>query len=176
LFFPRANGRARLYLLHDIVQKGRFAGPNRQMKFLAAYQFRCIPGSQMFRAAQPAGPCAFYPMNDSWTDQPYAPGVVFVGDAGGWNDPIIGQGLSIAMRDVRIVTDVLCSESDWSAAVFSGYGEERRERMRRLRVAARVRTDIAATFTPAGAARRRAYNGVWRTDPTFGGPSGSRQS
>jgi 2-polyprenyl-6-methoxyphenol hydroxylase-like FAD-dependent oxidoreductase len=168
--FPRANGRARLYLLHDIAQKGRFAGPDRQAKFLATFEFRCIPGSEIFDAARPAGPCAFYPMNDSWTDQPYAPGVVLIGDAAGWNDPIIGQGLSIAMRDVRIVTDILRSGSDWSVAAFTGYGEERRERMRRLQVAAQVRTDLAATFTPAGAARRRAYNAVWRTDPVLGGP------
>ena len=124
----------------------------------------------MFGAARPAGPCAFYPMNDGWTDQPYAPGVVLVGDAAGWNDPIIGQGLSIAMRDVRIVTDILRSGSDWSEEAFTGYGEERQERMRRLQVAAQVRTELAATFTPAGADRRRAYNAVWRTDPALGGP------
>ncbi len=109
-------------------------------------------------------------MNDTWTDQPYAPGVVLIGDAAGWNDPIIGQGLSIAMRDVRIVTDILRSGSDWSLAAFAGYGEERRERMRRLQVAAQVRTALAATFTPAGAARRRAYNAIWRTDPLLSGP------
>jgi 2-polyprenyl-6-methoxyphenol hydroxylase-like FAD-dependent oxidoreductase len=168
--FPRAHGRTRLYLLHDIAQKGRFTGTDRQMKFLAAFGLRCIPGSEMFGAARPAGPCAFYPMNDSWTDQPSAPGVVLIGDAAGWNDPIIGQGLAIALRDVRIVTDVVRSGSDWSAAAFAGYGEERRERMRRLRVAAQVITDIATTFTPAGAARRRAYNAVWQTDPVLDGP------
>jgi 2-polyprenyl-6-methoxyphenol hydroxylase-like FAD-dependent oxidoreductase len=168
--FPRANGRVRLYLLHDITQKGRFTGPDRETEFLAAFGFRCIPDSEMFGAARPAGPCAFYPMNDTWTDQPYRPGVVLIGDAAGWNDPIIGQGLSNAMRDVRIVTDILRTESDWSAAAFAGYGEERRERMRRLRVTAQLRTDLAATFTPAGAARRRAYNTMWQTDPVLGGP------
>ncbi len=169
LVFPRANGRARLYLGHDIAQKGRFAGPDRQAKFLRAYDFRCIPGSEMFRSCRPAGPCAFYPMNDTWTDQPYGPGGVLIGDAAGWNDPIIGQGLSIALRDVRIVTDILRTQSDWSAGAFAGYGEERWERMRRLRVAAQVSTDIGATFTPAGVARRRAYNAVWETDPVLAG-------
>jgi 2-polyprenyl-6-methoxyphenol hydroxylase-like FAD-dependent oxidoreductase len=173
--FPRTNGRARLYLLHDIAQKGRFTGPDRQVKFQSAFRFRCIPGSEMFGAARPAGTCAFYPMNDSWTNQPSAPGVVLIGDAAGWNDPIIGQGLAIALRDVRIVTDVMRSESDWSVAAFAGYGEERRERMRRLRVAARVITDIAATFTPTGAARRQAYHTVWQTDPLLGGPQLSTQ-
>jgi len=72
--FPRAHGRARLYLLHDIAQQGRFAGPDRHAKFLTAFGFRCIPGSEMFGAARPVRPCAFYPMNDGWIDQPYAPG------------------------------------------------------------------------------------------------------
>ncbi|MCA1706843.1 MAG: FAD-dependent monooxygenase [Actinobacteria bacterium] len=169
LIFPRAAGRARLYLLHDIAQKGRFAGPDRHKEFLAAYQFRCIPGSEMFGAARPAGPCAFYPSNDSWTETPYVPGAVLLGDAASWNDPIIGQGLSIALRDVRMVSEILRSGSDWSPTAFEPYGEERRERMRRLRLAARIRTDITTTFTQDGATRRKAYNRVWRTDPVLGG-------
>ncbi len=169
LIFPRAAGRVRLYLLHDIAQKGRFTGPDRHNEFLTAYQFRCIPGSEMFGAARPAGPCAFYPMNDSWTETPYAPGVVLLGDAAGWNDPIIGQGLAIALRDVRMVSEVLRSGSDWSATAFEPYGAERRERMRRLRLAARIRTDLTMTLTPDGATRRKAYNRVYRTDPVLAG-------
>jgi 2-polyprenyl-6-methoxyphenol hydroxylase-like FAD-dependent oxidoreductase len=167
--FPRAGGRTRLYLLHDIAQKGRFAGPDRHHEFLAAFRFGCIPGSEMFGAARPVGPCAFYPMNDSWTETPYAPGAVLVGDAAGWNDPIIGQGLSIALRDVRIVSEILCSGSDWSPAALEPYREERRERMRRLRLAAQIRTDLAATFTPASVARRKAYNRAWLADPVLAG-------
>ena len=52
------------------LSEGRFAGPDRQAKFLASFGFRCIPGSEMFGAARPAGPCAFCPMNDSRTKQP----------------------------------------------------------------------------------------------------------
>jgi menaquinone-9 beta-reductase len=33
--------------------------------------------------------------------------VVLVGDAAGHNDPIIGQGLSIALRDVRLVGEAI---------------------------------------------------------------------
>ena len=38
---------------------------------------------------------------------PYVDGVVLIGDAAGHNDPIIGQGLSIALRDARIVRDLV---------------------------------------------------------------------
>ncbi len=172
LMFPRAAGRVRLYLMHDVAQRGRFAGADREQAFLGAYRgLACIPGSsEMFAAARPAGPCAFYPMNDSWIDQPFAPGAVLVGDAAGWNDPIIGQGLSIALRDARIVGDLLTAEDSWPTSLFEPYAVERRERMRRLRVAARIITDLSATFTPAGAARRRAYNAAFRADPVLGGP------
>jgi 2-polyprenyl-6-methoxyphenol hydroxylase-like FAD-dependent oxidoreductase len=170
LMFPRARGRVRLYLMHDVAQRGRFAGSGREAAFLEAYRLRCLPDPDQFRAARPAGPCAFYPMNDTWTDGPCAPGVVLVGDAAGWNDPIIGQGLSIAMRDVRMVADVVRAGPDRSVAAFAPYVAERRERMRRLRVAATVVTALTCTFTPAGAARRAAYNAVFRTDPMLGGP------
>lgn len=169
LVFPRAHGRVRLYLMHDVAQRGRFAGPDREWRFLDAYGPRCLPDRDVFRAARPVGPCAFYPMNDSWTDGPVAPGVVLVGDAAGWNDPIIGQGLAIALRDVRQVADVVRAGPDRSVAAFTGYVEERRERMRRLRVAARVQTALMATFSPAGAARRRAFDAVFRSDPVLGG-------
>lgn len=170
LVFPRAHGRARLYLLHDVAQRGRFAGPDRQSTFLDAFRLRCLPDTDVFRAARPAGPCAFYPMNDTWTDTPCAPGVVLVGDAAGWNDPIIGQGLSIALRDVRMVADVVRAGPDHSVAAFTPYVQERRERMRRLRIAAQTQTALVATFTPAGAARRKAFYAAFRTDPVLGGP------
>ena len=175
LVFPRAHGRARLYLLHDLAQRGRFAGPDRQAAFLDAFRLRCLPDAGIFRTARPAGPCAFYPMNDTWTDGPAAPGVVLVGDAAGWNDPIIGQGLAIALRDVRMVADVVRAGPDRSVAAFAPYIEERRERMRRLRVAADVQTALVATFTPAGAARRKAFSAVFRTDPVLGGPRLAQQ-
>ena len=100
LFFPRPGGRARLYLLHDIGQKG----------------------------------------------------------------------LSIALRDVRIVADILRSTEDWCPGSFADYGEERRERMRRLLIAARVAAEIRATFSPRGAARRRTYSTLMATDPVLAGP------
>jgi 2-polyprenyl-6-methoxyphenol hydroxylase-like FAD-dependent oxidoreductase len=170
LVFPRSHGRARLYLLHDLAQRGRFAGPNREARFLDAFALRCLPDADVFRSARPAGPCAFYPMTDTWTDGPCAPGVVLIGDAAGWNDPIIGQGLSIALRDVRLVADVVRAGPERSVAAFTSYVQERRERMRRLRIAAEVRTALVATFTPAGAARRMAFNAVFRADPVLGGP------
>jgi 2-polyprenyl-6-methoxyphenol hydroxylase-like FAD-dependent oxidoreductase len=155
LVFPRPNGLARLYLMWDFARRGRFAGADRETAFLDAFRVDCLPGGADLASARPAGPCATYPMNDAWSDVPFAEGVVLIGDAAGWNDPIIGQGLSIAMRDVRIVADILRARSDWSPSAFRPYAEERAERMRRLRLSAQLTTEIRATFTPEAAERRR---------------------
>ena len=159
--FPRAGARARLYLLHGTDQKGRFSGPERQAKFLEAFQLRCIPNRRMFAAATPSQSCAFYPMNDAWTDGPVVPGAVLIGDAAGWSDPVIGQGLSIALRDARMVRDVLRSSTNWWPEAFESYIGEREARMARLRVSGNVRTAINMTFTEQGASRRIAYANAW---------------
>jgi 2-polyprenyl-6-methoxyphenol hydroxylase-like FAD-dependent oxidoreductase len=140
--FPREGGRARLYLLHDVAQKGRFAGPNRHAEFLQAFRLDCIPHSEMFAAATPTAVCAFYPMNDAWADAPAVPGAVLLGDAAGWSDPVIGQGLSIALRDARTVRDLVLDGARTPDA-FASYGAERSARMERLRFIADV---LAAVF------------------------------
>jgi 2-polyprenyl-6-methoxyphenol hydroxylase-like FAD-dependent oxidoreductase len=158
LVFPRPEGRARLYLLWNIAaDKVRFTGPNRQREFLDAFRLRCLPLGEALAASEPAGPIASYPMNDSWCEEPLVEGVVLVGDAAGWNDPIIGQGLSISLRDARLVSEVLAAGTDWSPAAFRPYSIERGERMRRLRFSARLVTELRATFTPEGAARRKRF-------------------
>ena len=82
---------------------------------------------------------------------------MLLGDAAGYNDPIIGQGLSITYRDVRSIRDVLAGD-DWSPTAFAAYGEERRERMRRLRFAASLASRLENEFGEAAEARRkRAY-------------------
>lgn len=157
LAFPRPGGRVRLYLLWSATQKRRFTGPERQAEFLSACRFRSLPYGDAIAAARPAGPCSSYPMNDSWCDRIAVDGAVLVGDAAGWNDPIIGQGLSIAMRDARMVADVLLADSDWSPSAFDEYAVERAERLRRLRIDALLTTALQCSFGPEGTALRRRW-------------------
>ena len=166
LVFPRPGGRARLYLMWDIADQHRFTGADREHAFLDSYRFDGCPGSEELAKATPAGPYAGYPMTDGIVDRFVDDGVVLVGDAAGWNDPVIGQGLSISMRDVRSVADVLLASEDWSPSSFGGYIEERTERMRRLVIEAKVFTQIRATFGPAADRRRMAYRESMMTDPS----------
>jgi 2-polyprenyl-6-methoxyphenol hydroxylase-like FAD-dependent oxidoreductase len=105
----------------------------------------------------PAGPGATYPGDDTWTDAPFADGVVLAGDAAGHNDPIVGQGLSIALRDARILRDLILDGAS-QPADFAPYGQERSERMRRLRLIADV---VSVTYAEDADNRiaRRAFLG-----------------
>jgi 2-polyprenyl-6-methoxyphenol hydroxylase-like FAD-dependent oxidoreductase len=154
LVFPQGNGRVRLYLGYALAQRCRLIGPVAAVRFHEAYRLRWLLGADALAGARPAGPCHAYGNEDTWTDVPVADGVVLIGDAAGHNDPIIGQGLSITFRDVRMVRDILLAGADWSPAAFAPYVEERRERMRRLRFVAALDSTIENEFGPDADARR----------------------
>ena len=168
LMFPRERGLARLYIWHALDQTDRFAGPDRQREFLEAFRLDCLPFGDEVADGEPAGPCAKYPMNDTWIDSVALPGVVFIGDAAGYNDAIIGEGLSISLRDARTVAETMTTGADWTPEAFVPYGEERAERMRRLRICASLHTDFRCTFTPEGRARRGAIFAALGDDPLLG--------
>ncbi|HEX9492318.1 MAG TPA: FAD-dependent monooxygenase, partial [Thermoanaerobaculia bacterium] len=154
LAFPQSATRVRLYVCYASGQKKRFAGADNQARFLDAFRLKCVPASECLANGTPAGPCNSYGNEDTWTETPFAPGVVLIGDAAGHNDPIIGQGLSITYRDVRIVRDLMLENRDWTLERFRPYAEERAERMRRLRITASSLSILNAEFGPHALARR----------------------
>jgi 2-polyprenyl-6-methoxyphenol hydroxylase-like FAD-dependent oxidoreductase len=107
--------------------------------------------------------------SDAWTDRTVVSGAVLVGDAAGWNDPILGCGLSIALRDARSVAEVLTSGDRWTPEAFEPYVAERAERMRRLRMCAHLSTQLHCTFTLDGRARRAAFRARMMSDPLVRG-------
>ncbi len=153
LMFHQGLGRARVYLCTGLSGQHRFSGRQGTEQFLAACNVSCYPWSEQVMTATPAGPCATYAGDDTWTDAPFADGVVLIGDAAGHNDPVIGQGLSIAMRDVRIVRDLILDGARQSAA-FAPYGEERASRMERVRFIADVLAVAQAEDADNRSARR----------------------
>lgn len=167
LAFPQGGGRIRLYGGYALDQARRFKGPEGPRRFLDAFAFESAPGNRHIVEGEPAGPLLSYINADAWTDRPFAPGVVLVGDAAGWNDPILGLGLSITYRDVRIVSDILKASDDWSEAAFATYAEERAERLRRLRFAARLQSALDMEFGPEATARRHSYHARGAADPTL---------
>lgn len=153
LLFHQGDGRARVYLVAGLSGQHQFSGPRGTEQFLAACSRSGYPWAEQVAAAVPAGPCATYPGDDTWTDTPYADGVVLIGDAAGHNDPIIGQGLSIALRDARTVRDLVLDGAR-SPQDFAPYGEERSGRMERVRFIADVLGVAQAEDAENRAARR----------------------
>ena len=168
LAFPHGGGRVRVYGGYALSQAQRFKGPDGPRRFLDAFAMTSSPNNRHLVAARPAGPLYSYINADSWTDEPYAEGVVLVGDAAGWNDPIVGLGLSITYRDVRIVSDILLASDDWSPAALAPYAEERRERMRRLRFAAAMQATLDMEFDDAARQRRQRHFERSAADPSLG--------
>ena len=157
LLFHQGDGRARAYVCTGLSGQHRFAGPDGTARFLEACAVSSYPWSEQVVAATPAGPCATYPGDDTWCAEPYVDGAVLIGDAAGHNDPIIGQGLSIAMRDARTVRDLVLDGAR-TADAFAAYGAERMARMARLRFAADLMAATQAEDADNRDARRRYVN------------------
>jgi 2-polyprenyl-6-methoxyphenol hydroxylase-like FAD-dependent oxidoreductase len=165
LVFPQGGGKLRLYVCYGFAGRERFTGAGRERNLLDAFRLKCMPLGESIARGEPIGPFHSYSNEDHWVERPVAPGVVLIGDAAGHNDPETGQGLSIAMRDVRIVQDIILA-GDRRPSAFEPYIDERLERMRRLRIAARLATMLRAEFGPAAATRRaralgRIRSGKW---------------
>jgi 2-polyprenyl-6-methoxyphenol hydroxylase-like FAD-dependent oxidoreductase len=164
--FPRGGGLARLYLLVAPALRRRYTGEGAAGRVLATIRaLRSLPRGVDLDRTVVRGPCAAFPMNDSWTRWPLVEGALLVGDAAGYNDPIIGQGLSLALRDARVVAQLLAGGSDWSPRALRPYADGRHERMRRLRITAELMTRLRCTFTPEGRERRRRVYERFAADP-----------
>ncbi len=153
--FPQGQGRVRLYATHGLDQRNRFAGDGATERFLQAFDRPSIPHGGSLSQALPAGPCHGYPNNDVWIDNPVAPGIVLIGDAAGHNDPSGGQGISIALKDARLVCEALNTTKAWTPETFAPYASQRREQMRRLRFSARLLSTYRMEFTDQARQRRR---------------------
>jgi 2-polyprenyl-6-methoxyphenol hydroxylase-like FAD-dependent oxidoreductase len=156
--FPQGGGRLRLYTCHANEQAARWAGRAGLQRFLQAFAgLRSVPAALGLGDVTAAGPCATFSGEQTWCDQPYADGVVLAGDAGGYDDPVDGQGLSLAMRDARQLSELLLATGDWTVAGLAPYGQQRAERLRRMRRVSRTFAALMTDFTAEGRARRSRY-------------------
>ena len=79
-----------------------------------------------FDGAVRIGPLASFNAADTWVEQPYRDGVVLLGDAAASTDPSFGAGLSLTLRDVRVLRDALTESHDWRTAACAYAGEHDR--------------------------------------------------
>jgi 2-polyprenyl-6-methoxyphenol hydroxylase-like FAD-dependent oxidoreductase len=79
--------------------------------------------AQWYTGARAVGPLATFDSAEVWVEHLYKNGVVLTGDVAATSDPTRGQGLSLTVRDVRILRDQLLAHEDWEGAGHA-YAEE----------------------------------------------------
>ena len=137
--FPQGPRTSRVYLAHFDVH--RYAGPEGSARYLADLGQCASPDVASLSSGRLVTPIATHASVDTWTDEPFAPGVVLIGDAAGYNDPIVGQGLSLTMADVRDVAHVVLNGGR-SPDDFEEYGRHRSDRHAKQRLSAQTMAEM----------------------------------
>ena len=164
LNFPQGKGRARVYLCYAAGSARRYGGGDDVQALLAQCVASGVP-AEVYEKASPAGPLATFDGRTSWVESAYRRGVALVGDAAANTDPTWGQGLSMAFRDARILTEKLLAHPDWTGAGES-YARERQQYFGVVHSMENWQTQLLMDTGPeADAIRARAMQS-WREDRT----------
>jgi len=113
--FPLGGGRARAYFGCRTSAGVRLQGDGDTQK-LIEMSIQTGGPAEFYAGARQAGPLATFEGHDSYVDHPYKDGIALIGDAAQTSDQTWGQGLSITLRDARLLRDALLATDDWEAA------------------------------------------------------------
>jgi 2-polyprenyl-6-methoxyphenol hydroxylase-like FAD-dependent oxidoreductase len=113
--FPQGAGRVRAYLVYGSDELERLQGDADFARFVEESVRTGIP-RKYFSGAHAVAPLASFDMTEAWVEHPYRDGLALIGDAAGSTDPTWGQGLSITLRDARVLGENLVGARDWDRA------------------------------------------------------------
>jgi 2-polyprenyl-6-methoxyphenol hydroxylase-like FAD-dependent oxidoreductase len=164
-WFAAGPELTRLYLLMT-AQRLRETGVDRSFDALLAYATSEMPEGSLTSAAQ-AGPIGYFSSSDTWASVIAGNGVVLIGDAAGSPDPCQGQGTSLLYHDVRLLRELLTTETDWDAAA-SAYATERVQLFDVVHAWDRWHDPIFERSDTA-ARLREGHERARQADPTLGG-------
>jgi menaquinone-9 beta-reductase len=115
IIFPIGNRRFRAYVAFRHGAHAPLSGAKDHDRFVELSVATGAPG-EWFRGASVIGPLASFEAPDNWADHPYREGIVLIGDAAAASDPSFGCGLSLTLRDVRVLRDCISERSDYAEA------------------------------------------------------------
>ena len=164
LHFPQGMGRSRVYLCYPAASGRRFSGKADVPAVLDHCVASGVP-EETYAHAEPAGPLATFDGRSTWADTAYQNGVALVGDAAANSDPTWGQGLSMALRDARVLRDRLLADDDWGSA-GRAYANERKGYFDVVHTMELWQNRLLMTAGPESDAARRQAFGKWREDRT----------
>jgi 2-polyprenyl-6-methoxyphenol hydroxylase-like FAD-dependent oxidoreductase len=116
LLFPIGGDRCRAYFTTGRRIEHRVLSGAADVSDFSNHCTQTGVPREWFDRAHLVGPLATFEGADVWVDHPYKTGLVLVGDAAAANDPCFGCGLSLTLRDVRVLRDALLASDDWDAA------------------------------------------------------------
>ena len=163
LQFPQGGGRVRSYMARRREGGPRLQG-NEAVSVFIDESIKTGTQPSVFEGAKPNGPLATFNGADSYVPHPYKNGVALVGDAAATSDPSWGQGLSLTVRDVRVLRDKLLGSDDWDAAGHS-YAEEHDKHFAAVHTTEDWFTQLFYEPGPEAGARRAAVFSKLEADP-----------
>jgi menaquinone-9 beta-reductase len=172
--FPQGKGRARAYYGYHCDSRPRLQGDADFADFIESCK-RTGADSGLYDGARMAGPLASFPGSDTDVKHPYRDGIALVGDAAAVSDPCWGQGLSMTLRDARVLRDYLLANEDWNAAGHA-YANEHDRYCAAVHTVTGWYTEFYLTTGPEAVARRARALPLIAQDPTrqpdlpFSGP------
>ncbi len=172
--FPQGGGRVRAYLVQNKAVGTRLQGPTALPRFIEE-SVRCGAPAKWYAGVRAIGPLATFDGTDSWVDHPYKEGMVLIGDAAATSDPSWGQGMSLTLRDVRILRDYLLSHENWDEAGHA-YAAEHDRHYGVIHTVDNWLSQMLFAIGPEAEACRARALPLIATDPTrlpdhiFGGP------
>jgi len=172
--FPQSADHGRAYFGFHPQTCPRLQGNGDYPRFCQEFN-RAAGNAIPLGSAQPAGPLASFECVDVWVDHPYRDGVALVGDAASSNDPSWGQGLALALRDARVLSDEMLADQDWAAA-GDRYAARHDRHYGTIRTVSGWFYDIFQRLGPEAEARRARALPLIAQDPTrppdmlFSGP------
>ena len=163
---PQGSGRARAYLV---------TAGNRNLEVMSDHSGRAaieflasLYPHGSWEGVTVAGPIAFFSNADEWADSITGRGVVLIGDAAGANEPTVGNGMWLVLRDVRTQADLLTASDNWQTAIEE-FGRERAAYFDVLRRHAQWLAILTTEEGPEADLRRERVAVARESDPTAGG-------
>jgi 2-polyprenyl-6-methoxyphenol hydroxylase-like FAD-dependent oxidoreductase len=165
IFYPQRAGRVRAYVVyHRDLRDTRLQGAGDLPQFIDdAVKVGTPP--EWFAGARAIGPLATFEGAHAWVEHPYRQGVALIGDAAAAADPSWGQGLSLTLRDVRVLRDHLLKTEN-SDAAGDGYAAEHDGYYDTLHKVEDWYTRLFMEVGPAADARRARAIPLIMADPT----------
>ncbi len=164
LLFPQGNRRVRAYLCYPQAWGMRLSGSDDLRRFIDWSVDAGVP-AEYYEDVTPAGALASFDSSATWVEHPYRDQVALIGDAAGATDPMWGQGLSLTMRDTRVLRDHLLSNKDWDKAGHA-YAEEHDKYFTVCNTVQIWFERLMVETGPEADARRELVLPLWREDAT----------